>query len=565
MRYPAPTVVARAAIAFVLCAPFSFGDTLAQTHKHYEEHEQARKASPTGQLAPRLQNLGPHTFPVSTDSEQAQRFMNQGLNLTYGFNHAEAGRSFREAARLDPECAMAYWGQALVLGPNINAPMDPADEPAALELARKAISLRAKASPREQAYIEALAERYSGRAEERVERDRRYAAAMRKAADRFPDDLDLATLFAEAMMDLRPWGYWTPDASPQEGTVETVDVIESVIARNPNHPGALHLYIHLMEATMPGRAEAAADRLLTLMPGAGHIVHMPSHIYQRVGRYRDAIRANQMAVEADEDYIVQCRAQGLYPMGYYPHNIHFLWWAATMSGERALALESAKKVAGTIPDEALTDAPMLAGFRVIPYYAHVRFGQWDEMLREPAPLAASPFMRGMWQYGRGRALVAQGNLRGADAVLAELRTILGDKRLEEPMFSPNTMLAILRIAPESLAGHIAAARKDYDRALLHLERAVRLEDGLVYTEPSEWVYPTRHDLADVLLRAGRADEAETVYWEDLKRNRDNGWALKGLSDALRAQGKGGDAALAEERFRAAWPAADEAREPSRVR
>ena len=547
MRLYAPAA-AGALVVLALSAP----PLAAQSHKHYADAPQGEKPSPTGQLAPRLQNLGAHTFPVTTASEAAQAFVDQGLNLSYGFNHAESGRAFREAARLDPECAMAYWGQALVLGPNINAPMEPGDEPRARDLVQKALELAPKASPRERAYIEALAKRYTGDPATRVANNRAYAAAMREVVQRYPDDLDAAALYAESIMDLRPWGYWTPDGRPHEGTAEVQRLLESVMERNPQHPGALHFYIHLMEATRPALAEPAADRLLTLMPAAGHIVHMPSHIYYRVGRYQDAVRSNQLAVEADEDYITQCRAQGLYPMAYYPHNIHFLWWAATMDGQRDLAMESARKVAEKIPDAAVEETPMLAGFRVIPYYAMVRFARWDDLLKEPAPRAKSPFLQGMWRYARGRALVAKGRLAEATRVLRELRTITGDKALDAPMFSPNTMASVLRIAPESLAAEIAAARKDYDRAIAHLERAVRLEDGLVYTEPTEWVYPTRHELGAILLAAGRPAEAETVYWEDLKRHPENGWALRGLADALQAQKRTDDAALVQQRFRTAW-------------
>ena len=563
MRHLAPTGVAALALCAALELPAA--PASAQTHQHYKNVEEANRPAPGGELAPRLLNLGAHTFPAPTCSDRAQEFINQGVNLTYAFNHAEAGRSFREAARLDPNCAMAYWGQALVMGPNINAAMDPKDEPRAHELIQQAVGFKANASPREQAYIDALAQRYSGKETERAARDHAYATAMREVSRRFPDDLDAATFYAESVMDLRPWGYWMPDGTPKEGTAEIVELLESVMQRNPSHPGALHYYIHLMEAPSPSRAEAAADKLLPLMPAAGHIVHMPSHIYQRVGRYADAVRSNQLAVQADEDYITQCRAQGLYPMGYYPHNIHFLWWAATMDGQRALALESARKVASRIPDEALAEMPMLAGFRVIPYYALVRFGLWDEVLKEPAPTAGSPFLTGIWQYARGLAQIAKGRLTDADRSLVELKRTATDKALDTPMFSPNTMAEVLRIAPEVLAGEIAAARKDYDKAVAHLERAVRLDDGLVYTEPAEWAFPPRHALASVLLEAGRPKEAETVYWEDLRRNRDNGWALRGLADALRAQGRGDDAKVVEERFKTAWTRADFTLTGSRLR
>ena len=529
----------------------------APSHKHYEQTPQAEKPGPAGQLAPRLQNLGTHTFPTSTRRALAQRFMNQGLNLTYGFNHAEAGRAFREAARLDPSLAIAYWGQALVLGPNINAPMDPADEPKALELARKARSLDSRASGKEKALIAALEKRYSGRPEDRAVNDKAYAEAMRDVHRRFPADPDIATLYVESVMDLRPWGYWMRDGRPYEGTEEIVALTEDVMRRHPKHPGALHLYIHLLEATStPERAEGAADTLLPLVPGAGHMVHMPSHIYQRVGRYADAIKSNQLAVLADEDYITQCRAQGLYPMGYYPHNIHFLWFAATADGQSRLAIESARKVASKIEDGMLTELPLLAAFRVVPYWALTRFGQWDEMLREPEPPATSAFLRGGWHYARGLAFTATGRLDEAARELSALKSLLTDPALEAPLFSPNTGRMVLSAVPEVLAGEIAAARGDYAAAIGHLETAVRLEDGLVYTEPSEWHYPPRLALGAVLLAAGRPAEAETVYWEDLRRFRDNGWALFGLVRALRAQKKDDQAAVVEARFKKAWARAD---------
>lgn len=529
----------------------------APNHVHYKQSAEQDKPSPTGALAPRLQNLGKHQFPVTTKSKEAQLFINQGLNLAYAFNHAEAGRAFREAARLDPDSAMAYWGEALVLGPNINAPMDPNNEAKALEVIQKALALKSKVSAREQAYIDALAERYSGKAAERQTRDRAYAAAMRKMHERFPDDLDAAALYAEAMMDLRPWGYWTRDGQPYEGMAEVVALVEKVIERNPQHPAALHLYIHLMEATdKVDKAEIAADRLQTLMPAAGHMVHMPAHIYQRVGRYADAARSNELAIQADEDYISQCQAQGLYPMGYYPHNIHFLWFAATFDGRSKLAIESARKAASKVEDEALKQVPLLAIFRVVPYYALTRFGKWDEMLREPEPPAFSPYLMGVWHYARGVAFVGKGQFDAADQELAKIKEVLKDQALDQPLFSPNTARAVLSVAPEVLAGDIAAARKDYDTAIAHLERAVRLEDALVYTEPAEWHYPPRHALGAVLLEAKRPAEAETVYWADLKRNRNNGWALFGLMQALRAQGKNDEATLVEARFKKSWERAD---------
>jgi tetratricopeptide (TPR) repeat protein len=527
-------------------------------HKHYEAPANAEPPAPGMPLAPRLQDLGSHTFPVSTSVERAQLFMNQGLNLVFGFNHAEASRAFAEAARLDPSLAMAYWGQALVLGPNINAPMDPADEAKALAIARKAVDMKASATPRERAYIDAVAARYTGRAEDRATADRAFADAMKRVVEAFPDDLDAHTLYAEALMDLRPWNYWTRDGVPYRETLAVKSSLEKVLAENPNHPGALHLWIHLWEPTdTPERAEAEADRLLFLMPGAGHIVHMPAHIYQRVGRHADVIRSNQMAAQADEEYIAQCRAQGLYPLAYYPHNLHFIWMGASASGRRTLALASAMKLAGVIPQEALSTAPILQGFLVVPYWAMVRFGEWDRILADPGPRHDTPFTRGVWRFARAMAYAATGQLDAAERERVQLAELVADPALKgQTTFSTNSGQAILRIAPEVVAGEIAARRRQWDTALLHLERAVRFEDALNYQEPPDWHAPVRQNLGAVLLAAGRPDEAEAVYWEDLKKNAENGWSLFGLQQALTAQGKNDEAAQIETRFKKAWQDAD---------
>lgn len=540
-------------------------DQSAPQHQHYTANEDAAKPSPSGALAPLLAGLGSHAFAVTTDSPRAQLFVNQGVNLAFAFNHAESGRAFREAARLDPECAMCYWGQALVLGPNINAPMPPDSEADAHRLAQQALALSGNASAREQAYIKALAQRYTGNPDDRAAANQAYAEAMHAVMLQYPDDLDAAVLWAEASMDLRPWDYWMPDGTPQPGTLEVVKVLESVLARSPNHPQALHLYIHAVESTdTPERAEAAADRLANAMPGAGHILHMPAHIYQRVGRYADAAAANVRAIAADERYIAQCRAQGLYPMGYYPHNLHFLWFAASAQGRGEAAIDAARKAASKIPDETLAAAPMLGVFRVVPYYALTRFGKWDAMLAEPAPPASDRFVTGIWHYARGLALVATGQLDAADAELQRVRRIVAEPRLDYTMFSPNTAAQIIAVAPAVLAGELAAARGDHETAIANLSQAVRLDDGLVYTEPNEWHYPPRLALGAVLLDAGRPLEAEAVYWEDLRKNPHHGWALHGLHKALLAQGKTGQAAAIAGRFKAAWTEADVVLESSRI-
>jgi tetratricopeptide (TPR) repeat protein len=380
---------------------------------------------------------------------------------------------------------------------------------------------------------------------------------MRELARKYPADLDAQTLYAESLMDLRPWNYWTGDGRPYPGTDDIVSTLEKVLATNKNHPGANHLYIHAVEATKsPERAEAAADRLAGLMPGAGHMVHMPSHIYQRVGRYADAVAANQAAAKADEDYISQCRAQGIYPMAYYPHNLHFLWYAATAEGRSADAIAAARKTASQVKDEQLDALPLLAAFRVVPLYALARFGRWDEVLAEPVPDPKYPYPAAVSHYARGLAFLGKGDLEAADKELAEVRRMAADKVLDYTLFSPNTAAAIYAPAPEVLAGEIAARRKQYDDAIAHLARAVRLEDSLFYTEPEEWHYPSRQALGAVLLEAGRPREAETIYWEDLRKHTNNGWSLFGLAQALRAQGKNAEADAVQARFDKAWSRAD---------
>lgn len=547
-------------LAFALCSTLilcglGVPDALGQVSPALDTKSTVVK----GQIAPRLQNLGDHKHPVTTSSPRTQLFFNQGLALTFGFNHREAGRSFREVARLDPDCAMAYWGQALVLGPNINMPMPPSAEPQAYELIQKAVALKAKVSERERAYIDALVKRYSN--EEKPDRkalDRAYAEAMRELSERYPDDLDAATLYAEALMDLRPWNYWTRDMRPYPETVEILRVLESVLKRNPNHPAAIHYYIHTVELARPELAEAGADRLGQLAPGAGHLVHMPSHIYRRVGRYTDASKSNDLAILADEDYITQCRAQGIYPLAYYPHNIHFLWDSATMEGRSRVAIDAARKVAASIPADAWREIPLLHQFFVTPLYALTRFGMWEEILREPRPSADSLFWTGIWHYARGLAFTATNRPAEASQELQALQAIANDKSLDglRVTFSANGATPILAIATETLAGELATKQGDFEKAIAHLHRGVLLEDSLIYNEPPDWHIPVRQSLGAVLLEAGRPLEAEMIYWQDLKRNPENGWALYGLMKSLEAQGKTDQAREIEKRFRKAWARAD---------
>jgi tetratricopeptide (TPR) repeat protein len=517
------------------------------------------QAAQKGELAPRLQNLGHHKFAVTTNSPRAQQFIDQGLILAYGFNHAEAARSFQTAARFDPDCAMAYWGMALVSGPNINMEMAAEAGPQAYGLIQKAVALKKIASEKEQAYIDALAQRYSGEANaDRSALDRAYATAMRALHERYPDDLDAATLYAEALMDLRPWDYWMRDMKPYPQTLEIMRVLESVLARNPNHPGAIHLYIHTVEVGRPELAEAAAERLLALAPGSGHLVHMPSHIFRRLGRYADSSRSNELAIAADEDYITQCRAQGVYPLAYYPHNIHFLWDSASMEGRSRTAIDAARKAASSIPQDAWRTLPMLQQFMVTPLLAYTRFGKWELILKEPNPPEDALFVVGVWHFARGLAFTATGKLDDATQELGRLQRMTAMDSLEglRVTFSRNGAKTILAIAVNVLSGELAAKRGDYEQAIANLHRGVLLEDNLVYTEPPDWNVPVRQSLGAVLLAAGRPAEAEAVYWQDLIHNRENGWALYGLMLSLRAQSKEAEAAAIESRFRVAWKESD---------
>lgn len=522
---------------------------------------EADPATAEGPIAPELNGLGEHHFAVTTSVPRSQQFFDQGLRLTYGFNHSEALRAFKEAARLDPENAMAYWGWALVLGPNLNLPMMPYVVESAYEAMQKAMSLREGVSEKERAFIEALAKRYTDDPEaERTPYDEAYAEAMEALVERYPDDLDAATLYAASLMNLTPWDYWYLDGLAKENTDTVVSTLESVIERDPEQAGALHYYIHAVEARHPERAEDNADSLAGLMPGAGHMVHMPSHIYMRVGRYADSWEANRLASEADEGYITSCRAQGIYPLGYYPHNIHFMAWSASFQGRREAAMEAARKIVDKIPPELASDEATFALYETFmsqPMYTMVRFGMWDEILAEPKPNVGAHLMQGVWHYSRALAYLSRGDRESA----LEERKLLLEAR-GEVEDSDNYVIGfsdvgrLLTIAVEVIDGEMATADGDHDRAVAHLERAVRLEDSLLYNEPPDWYFPVRHYLGAALLAAGRPAEAEVVYWEDLRRNPENGYALFGLKESLEAQGRIGEALEIAERFENAWADAD---------
>ena len=520
----------------------------------------AAAAAQEPSAVPLYDNLGSHHYAVTTGSTLVQRYFDQGLRLYYAFNHAEGIRAFEEAVRLDPACAMCYWGIALAYGPNINAPMDSASGVAAYAAIRKALERSTGASERERALIHALAQRYAPvPPADRAALDSAYAHALGAVARRYPDDPEAATLHAESLMDLSPWNYWGPNADPRPDTPELLAQLEGVMAAYPDHPGANHFYIHAVEAVDPERAVAAAERLAGLMPGAGHLVHMPGHIYVRVGRYEDAIQANQHAVHADETFIRdQSPAMGIYVAGYYPHNYDFMAFAASMIGRSEQSVTSAEKMATLVPAEMLREPGLtfLQHHRTRHLQFKVRFARWDDILAVPAPPEDLPHARAMWHYARGRAFAARGNVAAASAELASLRATAGGSAVAPLRLEFNTAGSILSIATDVLAGHIAAARGDYRTAVDHLREGARREDALLYGEPPEWSVPVRQELGRVLLQAGRPGEAEQAFREDLTRFPANGWSLSGLAAALRAQGRTAQADSVEAEFRKVWSTAD---------
>ncbi len=547
-------MIARALILLAL-AVFGAVGCSAQPGSHGHHGEPATAAG-----RPVLfDNLGDYHRMISTTSRQAQAYFDQGLRLVYGFNHYEAQAAFREATRLDPACAMCAWGIALTYGSNYNSPTDAERERGAWAAVTQARTLvAARGTEAERALVAALAARHSASAAgDRATLDRAYADAMREVSRRFPADLDAATLFADALMNLRPWSLWTPDGKPQAGTEELVATLERVLAADPRHPGANHLYIHAVEASPePRRAEAAADRLLGLMPGAGHIVHMPSHIYYRIGRYADAGAANVAAVAADRVYFRKSQPSPIYRGMYYPHNLDFVWHAAGMEGRGAECVRAAREFAAEVPAGAVLEMPDMETAPAAPLLALARFGRWDEVLAQAAPPARMLYVTAAWRYARGLAQVAQGRHDEAARELAELRTVLASVPADRTLAAFFKMADMVRLAAETLAGEIEARGGNVDAAVKHLAEAVRLQDSHWFTEPPPWYYPVRQSLGAALLQAGRAAEAEAVYREDLRWNPENGWSLFGLAQSLRAQGKTADAAAVDARFRRAWARAD---------
>ncbi|MEZ4679990.1 MAG: hypothetical protein R2932_37795 [Caldilineaceae bacterium] len=512
---------------------------------HAEEH------------TPLLDNLGDFHRTITTESEEAQAYFDQGLVLAYGFNHELAIQSFQAALTHDPKCAMCYWGIAWALGPNINLPMDPALNGDAWTALEQAQALAKDASPVEQAFIEALAARYSQEApENRADLDLAFAEAMGEVAAQYPDDADALTIYAEALMDLTPWNFWTAEGEPTEYTERILTTLEAALAIDPNHPAANHYYIHATEASKdPGRALESAKRLETLVPGAGHLVHMPAHTYWRTGRYADAVRANQHAAHSDETAVAGMPDAGtynFYSVAYYPHNIHFESVAAAMMGDSATAIDAARRLVEAIPEQAYQDLPFFEDFRPMPYQALVRFGRWQEMVDEPAPGEGLPFATAFWHYARGVALAELGRVDEAREELAAV-----EEAKSNPAFAGLIMASFasaeqnLDMASGILSAAIASAEGDEDEAISQLEAAVAIQDSLPYIEPPAWYFPIRQLLGAELLAAGRTAEAEAAYRKDLEQYPANGWSLFGLHQALEAQ-----VATTQEAFATAWSDSD---------
>jgi tetratricopeptide (TPR) repeat protein len=513
--------------------------------------------------APLFDGMGDYHMPITTADPDAQRYFDQGMVLAFGFNHAESIRSFRAAQTLDPTCAMCFWGEALATGPNINvtsngkAVMTPAERADARAAIDQALALMDGVTPKERDWIQALDQRYDGQADTpRDPLDRAWADALAEMAARYPDDTTVASVYAEALMNTMPWDYWGPDGEAKPDTQAVITSLEAVMAADPDHPLALHLYIHALEASSNAKkAEPAADRLANLVPGSGHLVHMPSHIYFRVGRYQDSALANIRAAEVDEAYIAQCNAQGFYPALYYPHNIHFLWASSTMQGQSALSLDSARRVVANVRVEQVEQFPTIQFFRTVPMLSLVRFARWEEILVEPEPYQPFAFARAIWHYGRGVAHAALGD---PEAALIELAAIEQLEPEVDEIFMGNVYPArdLLGIAKALLAGEMAYRAGDAATAVLAFEEAVAMQDALPYTEPPFWYYPTRQSLGAALLASDRVAEAQAVFERDLEQYPMNGWSMFGLAEALRRQGDDAGAGKVAARFETVWQFAD---------
>jgi len=499
--------------------------------------------------------------PVTTHSPEAQKFFDQGLRYIYAFNHDEAARSFQHAGELDPKMAMAFWGVAEAVGPNYNDPADPDRYKKAHDAAQKAVDLSSSATPSEQAYIQAMAKRFPPDPNSDLKKAaEEYHDSMREVAKQFPDDLDAAVLFAESGMNLHPWGLWHQDGTPEAGTEEIVATLESVLKRDPNHLGAIHYYIHTVEASNnPERALAGANRLAALAPGAGHIVHMPAHVYIRTGDYEAAVKTNEQAAEVDRAYIKASGAQGIYPMMYYSHNLHFVAICGAMNGRYAEARKNADLLVANVGPH-VKEMPPLEGFMTIPIAVEIRFHHWNEILKMPAPDPSMKATSVFWHFGRGLALAGTGKIAEAEAeykIVSEAEAATPpDVVFQMPI--NNKTKDILKIAENVLGAKIALAKKDSAAAVSMLRDAVAIQDKLNYGEPPDWFYPVRENLGGALLMTGDAAGAEKVFREDLDRNPRNPRSLFGLRQALLQQKRDYDAGFVQKQFDASWKGSSQA-------
>lgn len=516
----------------------------------------------SGKKAPMLDGLQGVDFKISTTKPEVQAYFNQGLMLAYGFNHAEAARSFYEAARLDSTCAMAYWGYAYVLGPNYNAGMEEDNFQRARAASEKARQLAASCTPKEKALIEALATRYAKvPPANRAPLDVAYAAAMKKVYLRFPSDPDIGALYAEAQMDVHPWDlYDKKTKTPRPWTPALVTALESLLKKNPQHPGAHHLYIHTQEVSAtPEKALASAALLDSLVPGAGHLLHMPSHIYINTGDYHLGSLSNIRAAEADSNYVTTCHAQGAYPLAYFPHNYHFLAATATLEGNLELAWQAAQKVQQYTAREVMRQPGWgtLQHYYTIPYYIAVKFSMWDTILVERSPSKDLIYPRAIWHYARGMAFLGKHDLPHAQEEMKSLSSLAADTTLKDlTVWNINTSLDLVQIAAKVLAAGIATQQKQLDKAAGLLGEAIAIEDNLNYNEPPDWFFSVRHHLGAVLLKAGKNAEAERVYRQDLQTWKKNGWALMGLYNSLAQQKNTAEAQTVKSAFDKAWQHAD---------
>ena len=536
--------IAGISLAFLLAC-------LAKAPVNFAQHSPSPADTAPATILP---GMGSLHHAIATSNPEAQRFFDQGLTLAYAFNHDEAIRSFRRAAELDPNAAMPWWGVALALGPNYNDPGDPEKEKAAYDAVQKAKSLAATGLASERAYIEKLSIRYSSDPNADLKKlAHEYSSAMGELAKRYPDDPDAATIYAESMMDLRPWGLWNPDGTPAEGTLEIIAVLESLLARYPDHVGANHYYIHAVEAS-PHAAWAleSADRLNTLVPNAGHLVHMPSHIYARVGDNAAAIKSNAAAADVDRNYIAATGATGMYPAMYYSHNLHFLAYAAMQAGKSDDARKAAETLAENIRTRAQGMPPgMTEAFLTYPMAVRVRFRQWADVLAMPQPDASLLANVAFWHFARGMALASTGKIADAEAEQKAFDVAVA-KIPKEQGFGFTKAVAITQISGAVLDARVAEARGNSVAAIDALKKAVAAQDALAYDEPPDWFFPVRESLGGALLRAGNAAEAEKVFREDLVRNPRNGRSLFGLWQSLISQHKMTDAAWAKSQYEAAW-------------